>query len=614
MHRRITGRLVIATHNPGKLAEMRELLAPHGVEAVSAGELGLGEPEETGQTFRANAAIKAIAAAKAAQLPAFADDSGLVVDALDGAPGIYSARWAGEGKDFMAAMSRIERLLQERGATTPDKRKAHFVSALCVAWPDGHLEEVEARADGTLVWPPRGTAGFGYDPAFLPDGHVRTFGEMTSIEKARPAAARPRPVAPGACLRQTGGDLSWLAPNAITRSETAFGVYVHWPFCLSKCPYCDFNSHVRHAPIDEERFARAFAREIETTAARAPDRTVTSIFLGGGTPSLMQPQTVGAILDSIGKHWRVADNVEVTLEANPTSVEATRFRGYRAAGVNRVSLGVQALDDASLKALGRLHSAREALDAVAIARTAFDRYSFDLIYARPDQTPQMWADELKLAISEAAEHLSLYQLTIEEGTPFFGLHAAGKLKTPDEAVARALYDVTQEVCAHHGLPAYEISNHARAGAECQHNLVYWRGDEYAGIGPGAHGRLDIDGIRHAIATEKRPEAWLMRVEANGHGVVTDDDLNSEERADEFLLMGLRLAEGIDPKRYAALVRPRTRPEPDRRAARGRRHHRRRRRQAARDERRFPGARCGRRGSRGVKAVVPAKAGTHNHRR
>ena len=229
--------------------------------------------------------------------------------------------------------------------------------------------------------------------------------------------------------------------------KQAFGVYVHWPFCLSKCPYCDFNSHVRHAPIDEERFARAFAREIETTAARAPGREVSSIFLGGGTPSLMQPQTVGAILDAIGKHWRVAPDVEVTLEANPTSVEATRFAGYRAAGVNRVSLGVQALDDASLKALGRLHTAREALDAVAIARTAFDRYSFDLIYARPDQTPQMWADELKLAISEAAEHLSLYQLTIEEGTPFFGLHAAGKLKTPDEATARALYDVTQEVCA-----------------------------------------------------------------------------------------------------------------------------------------------------------------------
>ncbi|MCA6118344.1 coproporphyrinogen III oxidase [Bradyrhizobium sp. WSM 1738] len=334
--------------------------------------------------------------------------------------------------------------------------------------------------------------------------------------------------------------------------KRAFGVYVHWPFCLSKCPYCDFNSHVRHAAIDEERFARAFAREIETTAARAPDRTVTSIFLGGGTPSLMQPRTVGVILDAIGKHWRVAGNVEVTLEANPTSVEATRFSGYRAAGVNRVSLGVQALDDASLKALGRLHTAREALDAVAIARTAFERYSFDLIYARPDQTPRMWADELKLAIAEAAEHLSLYQLTIEEGTPFFGLHAAGKLKTPDEAVARALYDVTQEVCAAHGLPAYEISNHARVGSECQHNLVYWRGDEYAGIGPGAHGRLDVDGGRYATATEKRPEAWLMRVEAKGHGVVTDERLNSEERADEYLLMGLRLAEGIDPKRYATL--------------------------------------------------------------
>jgi len=333
----------------------------------------------------------------------------------------------------------------------------------------------------------------------------------------------------------------------------AFGVYVHWPFCLSKCPYCDFNSHVRHAPIDEERFSQAFAREIETTAARIPGRQVSSIFLGGGTPSLMKPHTVGAILDSIGKRWRVAPDVEVTLEANPTSVEATRFAGYRAAGVNRVSLGVQALDDASLKALGRLHTAREALDAVAIARAAFDRYSFDLIYARPDQTPQMWADELKLAIAEAAEHLSLYQLTIEEGTPFFGLHAAGKLKTPDEATARALYDVTQEVCAQYGLPSYEISNHARSGAECQHNLVYWRGDEYAGIGPGAHGRLDIDGTRHAVATEKRPEAWLMRVEASGQGVVTDDLLNSEERADEFLLMGLRLAEGIDPQRYAALA-------------------------------------------------------------
>ncbi|NPV22336.1 radical SAM family heme chaperone HemW [Bradyrhizobium aeschynomenes] len=332
----------------------------------------------------------------------------------------------------------------------------------------------------------------------------------------------------------------------------AFGVYVHWPFCLSKCPYCDFNSHVRHAAIDQERFARAFAQEIATTAGRIGPRTVTSIFLGGGTPSLMQPQTVGAILDAIGKHWHVAGDVEVSLEANPTSVEATRFAGYRTAGVNRVSLGVQAMDDASLKMLGRLHTAEEAMQAVAIARGAFDRYSFDLIYARPDQTPAMWTEELTRAIGEAAEHLSLYQLTIEEGTPFFGLHAAGKLKTPDEGLARTLYDVTQEICARHGLPAYEISNHARPGAECRHNLVYWRGQEYAGIGPGAHGRLDIDGIRHATATDKRPEAWVMRVESTGHGVMTDDLLNREERADEFLLMGLRLAEGIDPRRYAAI--------------------------------------------------------------
>jgi len=339
----------------------------------------------------------------------------------------------------------------------------------------------------------------------------------------------------------------------LTSAENeAFGVYVHCPFCLSKCPYCDFNSHVRHTAIDQDRFARAFAREIETTAARIGARTVSSIFLGGGTPSLMQPQTVGAILDAIGKHWHVASDVEVSLEANPTSVEATRFAGYRTAGVNRVSLGVQAMDDASLKMLGRLHTAEEAMKAVAIARQAFTRYSFDLIYARPDQTPAMWTEELTRAIGEAAEHLSLYQLTIEEGTPFFGLHAAGKLKTPDEGLARTLYDVTQEVCARHGLPAYEISNHARPGAECRHNLVYWRGQEYAGIGPGAHGRLDIDGIRHAIATDKRPEAWLMRVESNGHGVMTDDELNREERADEFLLMGLRLAEGIDPKRYAAI--------------------------------------------------------------
>jgi putative oxygen-independent coproporphyrinogen III oxidase len=337
-----------------------------------------------------------------------------------------------------------------------------------------------------------------------------------------------------------------------TSFDPGFGVYVHWPFCLSKCPYCDFNSHVRHAAIDEARFVRAFTAEIAATAARAPGRTVSTIFFGGGTPSLMQPATVAAILDAIAAHWTVAPDVEITLEANPTSVEAERFRGYRAAGVNRVSLGVQALDDAALRGLGRLHSAREALDAVAIARSVFDRSSFDLIYARPGQTHEAWSAELAHAIAEAAEHLSLYQLTIEQETPFAALHAAGKLVIPTDDAARALYDVTQEVCAKHGLPAYEVSNHARPGSECRHNLLYWRYGEYAGIGPGAHGRLVVDGRRRATATEKRPETWLMRVEANGHGLVTDDLLMKGEQADEFLLMGLRLAEGIDLARYAEL--------------------------------------------------------------
>jgi len=332
----------------------------------------------------------------------------------------------------------------------------------------------------------------------------------------------------------------------------AFGVYVHWPFCLSKCPYCDFNSHVRREPIDEPRFVRAFVAEIAATAARAPGRTVSSIFFGGGTPSLMQPATIAAVLDAIARHWPVAPDAEITLEANPTSVEATRFRGYRGAGVNRVSLGVQALDDRVLGELGRLHTAREALDAIAIARTVFERYSFDLIYARPQQKPTEWARELKMALAEAGEHLSLYQLTIEPETPFFALHASGKLQLPDEDTARALYDTTQEICAAHGLPAYEISNHARPGGESRHNLIYWRSHEYAGIGPGAHGRLDIARERHAIATEKRPEIWLTGVETVGNGVVSDEVLTREEMSDEFLLMGLRLAEGIDIERYVAL--------------------------------------------------------------
>jgi putative oxygen-independent coproporphyrinogen III oxidase len=336
-------------------------------------------------------------------------------------------------------------------------------------------------------------------------------------------------------------------------AATAFGVYVHWPFCAAKCPYCDFNSHVRHQAIDQKRFAAAFAREIAATAERTPGRVVSSIFLGGGTPSLMEPKTVGAILDAIGGAWSVEPDAEITLEANPSSVEAGRFRGYRAAGVNRVSLGVQALNDADLRFLGRLHNVEEALAAVEIARATFPRISFDLIYARPGQTPGAWAAELDQAIDRAADHLSLYQLTIEEGTPFFALHEAGKLPVPNDEEDAALYAVTQEVCDRRGLSAYEISNHAAPGGECRHNLLYWRYGEYAGIGPGAHGRLILADGRHATAAIKSPETWLERVESWGDGLEFDERLGREEEADEMLLMGLRLAEGIDLARYQQLA-------------------------------------------------------------
>jgi len=336
-------------------------------------------------------------------------------------------------------------------------------------------------------------------------------------------------------------------------TDPGFGVYVHWPFCAAKCPYCDFNSHVRHQPVDQKRFAAAFAREMATMAARTGPRTVSSIFLGGGTPSLMQPETVGAILDAVATNWHVPAGIEVTLEANPSSVEADRFRGYRAAGVNRVSLGVQALNDPDLRFLGRLHNVAEALKAIGLARAIFPRMSFDLIYARPHQTPEAWAAELEEAIGYAADHLSLYQLTIEEGTPFHALHAAGKFAVPDPDHAAELYRVTQEVTQKRGLPAYEISNHARPGAESRHNLIYWRYGEYAGIGPGAHGRFVEQDRRIVTIAEKMPETWLNLVEAKGHGITGGERLTRSEEADEFLLMGLRLAEGIDVARYEALA-------------------------------------------------------------
>ncbi len=337
-------------------------------------------------------------------------------------------------------------------------------------------------------------------------------------------------------------------------STEPFAVYVHWPFCLAKCPYCDFNSHVRREPPDQRRHLDAFRREIAHRAALSPGRTVSSIFFGGGTPSLMEPATVGGVIDAVGAAWSIAPDAEITLEANPTSVEAGRFRGYRAAGVNRLSIGVQALDDTDLKALGRLHSAAEAVAAAELAAAIFARTSIDLIYGRsPGHRPDQWRAELEQAIAMAGEHLSLYQLTIEPGTAFDALHRAGKLAVPDEELGRALWDVTQETTAKRGLPAYEISNHARPGAESRHNLVYWRYHEYAGIGPGAHGRLIVDGQRRAQATERRPEAWLKLVERIGHGLTEDKPLSPEEQGDEMLLMGLRLTEGIDLARYEALA-------------------------------------------------------------
>ena len=334
--------------------------------------------------------------------------------------------------------------------------------------------------------------------------------------------------------------------------DPGFAVYVHWPFCLAKCPYCDFNSHVRSAPPDEARFIAAFERELAHRAALTPGRKVRSVFFGGGTPSLMQPRTVGAILDGIAKHWPVEPGAEITLEANPTSVEASRFRGYREAGVNRVSIGVQALNDADLRALGRRHTVAEALAALDVGRAIFPRMSFDLIYARVGQSEAAWRAELEQAFQYATEHLSLYQLTIEPDTPFAALHAAGRLAVSDADLARTLYDLTQDVCATAGLPAYEISNHARPGSESRHNLIYWRYGEYAGVGPGAHGRIVTGGKRMAQSTEKHPEMWLAQVEIEGHGLVADDPLSAEEQSDEYLLMGLRLREGIDIHRYEAI--------------------------------------------------------------
>lgn len=342
--------------------------------------------------------------------------------------------------------------------------------------------------------------------------------------------------------------------------DPAFGVYVHWPFCASKCPYCDFNSHVRHNGVDQDMFVEAYVKEISHMASLAPNREVTSIFFGGGTPSLMEPKTLATILEAISKNWAVSETCEISMEANPSSVEADRFRAYRSAGVNRVSLGVQSLEDAQLKFLGRLHSASEAIKAIEIARETFPRISFDLIYARPEQTAKAWEAELNSALELSADHLSLYQLTIEQGTAFFDLHERGKLSPLPENPSAELYELTQEITNTAGFQTYEISNHAKPGAQCQHNLVYWRGQDYAGIGPGAHGRLSVNEGRLATETIKNPEEWWQQVMVKEHGMIERFALLPAEHADELLLMGLRLAEGFDPSRYEALTNQGFEPE------------------------------------------------------
>ncbi len=342
--------------------------------------------------------------------------------------------------------------------------------------------------------------------------------------------------------------------------EPGFGIYIHWPFCRAKCPYCDFNSHVRDA-IDQARWRRALLTELDHYAAMTPGRRVTSLFFGGGTPSLMDPETVAAVIARAGKAWTLAPDVEITLEANPTSVEAGRFAAYRDAGVNRISLGVQSLDDRALAFLGRQHSAAEALAAVEIARDHFPRWSFDLIAARPGQDPVSWRAELNQALAREPGHISVYQLTIEPGTAFHGAQRRGELVMPDEAAGAAIFEATQEELDAAGLPAYEISNHAKPGEACRHNLTYWRYGDYLGVGPGAHGRITLNsplatgplakgrtgvqGEKLATRQHRAPEAWLEAVERHGHATRARDPVPAETRLEELLMMGLRLTEGVD---------------------------------------------------------------------
>jgi oxygen-independent coproporphyrinogen-3 oxidase len=332
-----------------------------------------------------------------------------------------------------------------------------------------------------------------------------------------------------------------------------FGLYLHWPFCQSKCPYCDFNSHVATS-IDQSRWKQAYLAEIDRLGAETPGRILNSVFFGGGTPSLMEPDLVAAIIERIRATWPMSNDPEITLEANPGSIEAGRFRGFRDGGVNRISMGMQAMNDADLRRLGRLHTAAEARQAFDIARSCFDRVSFDLIYARQDQTLADWKAELRQAIDLAVDHLSLYQLTVEDGTAFGDRRArGGLLGLPDDDLSADMYALTQEVCDAAGMPAYEVSNHARPGSESRHNLIYWRGGDYVGIGPGAHGRMTLDGTRWATEAPKAPGAWLALVEAGKAGERPRTALSTMDRAEEYLLMSLRLVEGMEISRYETMA-------------------------------------------------------------
>jgi oxygen-independent coproporphyrinogen-3 oxidase len=330
----------------------------------------------------------------------------------------------------------------------------------------------------------------------------------------------------------------------------SLALYIHWPFCLKKCPYCDFNSHVRER-IPEDAMVAALRRELAFEAERVGPRKLTSIFFGGGTPSLLSPENVAALIGDARRLFTVAEDIEVTLEANPTSVEAGRFRGYAQAGVNRISIGVQSLDDLSLRFLGREHSAAQAVAAVALGRKIFPRVSFDLIYARPGQDVAGWKAELRTALALAADHLSLYQLTIEPGTKFATAYARREIVLPAEDLAAELYDATAEAAGAFGLEQYEISNYAKPGGESRHNLAYWRYEDYAGIGPGAHGRLTLAGELKAVSRHRAPEIWAEMVADKGHGVTVEDVIGRQDRAREALLMGLRLAQGVSAPRFLA---------------------------------------------------------------